>query len=354
MFQSKSERKKSYFYNMRRFHNIVKRQLYDKYTKNIDKLMDLACGKGGDLDKWVSNNIKSVIGYDIDEKSVLEGRRRVKEYRFHSNTQVELYVKDLSKNIIEGNKDCDVVTSMFAFHYFFETEETFNTIMKSIDNNLKEGGYFMGTMFDGESLRNLLKDGIFTLKDRSEVKFNISVYKPLTDEPFGNKIGVYLKDTVLDIPMDEYVVYFDKFVEIMKYRGYELVESKMFNELDKNSMMNEIERCVSYLNRYFVFKRDINVKSSLCKEKVPYLMECDWPFNVEEIKRNMLIKKYKKALDNKIANASTKSKMAYLIIRDNFGKKDILDNAMIEDYVKKYYSKIYEMFISDLEANQEN
>jgi mRNA (guanine-N7-)-methyltransferase len=51
---------------MRRFHNNVKRQLYDKYTKNIYKLLDLACGKGGDLDKWVSNNIKYVVGYDID------------------------------------------------------------------------------------------------------------------------------------------------------------------------------------------------------------------------------------------------------------------------------------------------
>ena len=81
MFQSKSERAKSYFYNMRRFHNNVKRQLYDKYTKNIDKLLDLACGKGGDLDKWVSNNIKTVIGYDIDEKSIIEAQRRVREYK---------------------------------------------------------------------------------------------------------------------------------------------------------------------------------------------------------------------------------------------------------------------------------
>lgn len=349
MFQSKSERAKSYFFNMRRFHNNVKRQLYDKYTKNIDKLLDLACGKGGDLDKWVSNNIKTVIGFDIDEKSIIEAQRRVREYKSRTNTHVEVYVKDLSKNVIEGNKDCDVVTSMFAFHYFFESSDTFNTIMSSIDNNLKEGGYFMGTMFDGASLRKVLKDGDYTLKDDGEVKFNINVYKSLTDTPFGNRIGVYLKDTVLDVPMDEYVVYFDKFVELMNKRGYELVETKMFNELDSGSKLNEVEKGVSYLNRYFVFKRkNIKVEESLCKEESKYLMECDWPFDVNEIKRERLIKKYKKALDNKITNASERAKMDYLFLRDNFGKEDILDNPKISNAIKKYYKKIYDMFLEDL------
>jgi hypothetical protein len=109
---------------MRRFHNNVKRELYDKYTREINKLLDLACGKGGDLDKWVSNNIKSVVGYDINERSILEAQRRVNEYKYSINTKVDVNVRDLSRNVIDGNKDCDVVTSMFAFHYFFETEET--------------------------------------------------------------------------------------------------------------------------------------------------------------------------------------------------------------------------------------
>lgn len=346
MYQSRSQRAQSYFYNMRRFHNNVKRQLYDKYTKNIDKLLDLACGKGGDLDKWVSNNIKHVVGYDIDEKSILEAQRRVRDYKSPINTQVEVYVKDLSKNVIEGNKDCDVVTSMFAFHYFFETEETFNTIMKSIDNNLKDGGYFMGAMFDGESLRRVLKNGDYTLMDKNEVKFNINVYKPLTDNPFGNKIGVYLKDTVLDEPMDEYVVYFDKFVDIMKSRGYELINTKMFNEIDENSKLNNVEKGVSYLNRFFVFKRTIN---SLCKQESNYLMECDWPLNVKDLKKDRLLKKYKKALDNKIMKANAKAKMDYIFIRDNFEKgAEIWDNASISELVRNYYKKVYDMFLLDL------
>ena len=333
---------------MRRFHNNVKRQLYDKYTRNIDKLLDLACGKGGDLDKWVSNNIKNVVGYDINEISILEARRRVSEYKSSSNNkQIKVYVKDLSKDIIKGSNDSDVISSMFAFHYFFKSEETFDTIMKSINENLKEGGYFIGTMFDGESLKRILNDGDYTMMDKNEVKFNIKTYKPLTDELFGNKISVYLKDTVLDEPMDEYVVYFDKFVDIMKLRGYELVDTKMFKELDKNSILNEVEKGVSYLNRYFVFKKRFN---SLCKQESNYLTECDWPLDIKSLRRSNILEKYMKALSNKIRDASSKSKGDYIFIRENFEKgEELWNNESISKQVRDYYKIIYGMFLEDVD-----
>lgn len=345
MYQSRTERAKSYFYNMRRFHNNIKRNLYDKYTKNIYKLLDLACGKGGDLDKWVLNNIKNVIGYDINKQSILEAQRRIDNYKYPTNTIVKVNVLDLSRNIIDGNKDCDVVSSMFAFHYFFETQETFNNILKTIDNNLKEGGYFIGTMFDGQTIKNILENNIYILKDKDDIKFKIESYEPLTDDMFGNKISVYLKDTVLDEPMDEYVVYFDKFVNIMKQRGYDLVDSKMFKDLNEKSNMNTLEKNVSYLNRYFVFQRKT---SSLCKQESNYLTVCEWPFNVEEIKKQRLLKKYKKALNNKILTASLKDKINYTFILDNFENyKNVIDKIKNIN-VKNYFKKIYNMFITDL------
>jgi hypothetical protein len=157
---------------------------------------------------------------------------------------------------------------------------------------------------------------------------------------------VYLKDTVLDKPMDEYVVYFDKFVNIMKSRGYELIESKMFNELDENSRLNSIEKGVSYLNRFFVFKRTFN---ALCKQESNYLMECDWPLNVKDLKKDILLRKYKKALDNKIMTANSKAKMDYIFIRDNFEKDaEIWGNESIPETVRNYYKRIYDMFLVDL------
>ena len=349
MFQSKTERAKSYFYNMRRYHNAIKRDLYNKYTLNINKLLDLACGKGGDLDKWISNNIKHVIGYDIDEKSIIEAKRRITERSIDRQIKVDVYVKDLSKNIIEGNRDCDVITSMFAFHYFFKSIDTFDVIMKTIDNNLKAGGYFIGTMFDGKSIRDVLKNGDYVLEDNSDVKFTIKSYDSLTDDLFGNKISVYLKDTVLDVPMDEYIVDFDKFVDVMKMRGYELIETKMFNELnlDGKNRLNNVELSVSNLNRFFVFKRNSNV---ICKKESEYLIECEWSKNISDIKRQTFILKYKKALNNKIKNLnkSDKLRMDYIYLRDNFEKYDeIVNNNAVSNKIRNYYKKIYNMFLND-------
>jgi SAM-dependent methyltransferase len=357
MFQSRIERAKSFFYNMRRYHNAVKRDLYNKYTLNINKLLDLACGKGGDLDKWISNNIKNVIGYDIDEKSIMEAKRRINKREDEDVTKVDVYVKDLSKDIIEGNKDCDVITSMFAFHYFFKSLDTFNVIMKSIDNNLKIGGYFIGTIFDGESVIKVLKNGDYILKDAKtqDIKFMIKGYgESKENDLFGNRINVYLKDTVLDKPMDEYIVDFDKFVDIMKKRGYELIETKMFNELNLygKDKLNDIELSVSNLNRFFVFKRNMQSDYSACKKESEYLMECDWSKEISEIRKQKYISKYKKALNNKIKNPSlsNKSKMDYIYLRDHFEKYDeILNNNVIDNKVRNYYKKIYEMFLKEFQ-----
>ena len=349
MYQSRTERAKSYFFNIRRFHNNVKRQLYDKYTKNIDKLLDLACGKGGDLDKWVSNNIKHIIGYDINEKSIMEAQRRVTEYRNPTNTKVEVYVKDLSRNVIEGDKDCDVVTSMFAFHYFFESEETFNTIMKTIDNNLKMNGYFIGTMFDGELISNLVKETEqFELVDDDKVRFRIKSYGKLSKSLFGNKLSVFLNETVLDEPMDEYVVYFDLFVNEMRKRGYELVESKVFNEeYNTKYNLNDLEKRISFLNRSFVFKRtgDILTLPQVCVEETDYLIECKWPSS----KKDKLIEKYKKALSLKAQESNGILKEGYIYLMDNFERaEELIDDQSLDAYLRNYLKDIYEIFKKQL------
>ena len=250
MDKSRSE---SYFYNMRKFHNQIKRNLYNKYTKNIDNLLEIAVGRFGDMNKIISNNVKHVVGYDIDSDSIEEAKRRFNNTKNTEHITVELYTMDLSRNIIKPTIPFDVVSAMFCFHYFFENEQTFNTIFKSIDDNLKDGGTFIGTMFDGKNINNI------ELKDKNDTKFKIEK-KNSIDTLFGNKITVYIKDTVLDKPTDEYIVVFDKFVDIMKTKNYELIESNMFETyFNTKYKLNNIEKKASFLNRTFVFKKHLSL-----------------------------------------------------------------------------------------------
>lgn len=368
MYQTKNERAQSYFINMRRFHNSIKRSLYNKYTKNIKNLLELAVGKAGDLNKWVDNKIENIIGYDINETSINEAKHRVKEM-VRRNTKnnimpnINLYVKDLSKNIIEGSNDQDAVISMFAFHYFFESQETFNTIMASIENNLKDDGLFIGCMFDGNSINKLLtplnEHGIqsvhtscaFDLKDNGVTRFRIEGKNQNdTCSLFGNKISVYIKDTVLDIPMDEYIVDFDKFVNVMKTRNFDLIESKMFNDeayLSKNFNLNNIEKQASFLNRTFVFKKYIPIKTNnltkLCENETSYLMKCDWS---NDDYKHIILENYKNAIKKQIKLHGNRNKLL-LLIKDNFLNNEYLLSVLTGNY-KKWYTEIYNMFLTEL------
>lgn len=287
-------RKQTFFYNMRRFHNNIKRHLLNKFARNADYLLDLACGKGGDLQKWNDLYIKNVDGYDINNESIIEAKRRYRQQKFKTN--VTFTVMDLSKHILVPktvdwsnveyyknkniNNDLqlqyDVVTSMFAFHYFFESPDTFDTVMTTITNNLKNNGIFIGTFFDGESLKNDLvynehfkitfqnENGVkvpLTTKDVYIEDDDINEIITYDNSPFdsnaffGRKISVMMKDTVLNESTDEYIVDFDSFVERLRKLGFELIETELFKDLDySNYNLNDTEKEVSFLNRYFVFR----------------------------------------------------------------------------------------------------
>jgi mRNA (guanine-N7-)-methyltransferase len=368
--QTQKERSQSYFYELRRYHNSIKRTLYDTYTKNIDNLLEIAAGKGSDLNKWVSNRIKHVVGYDIDLNSIEEGKRRLKATKGYT-PKVELNVLDLSRNVITPTVPFDVVSAMFCFHYFFESEQTFNTIISSIKSNLKSGGIFMGTMFDGDSLLHLKvpESDTIELSDQGEVRFKLNFLGKSyqKESPFGNKLSVFIKDTVLDEPMDEYIVKFDSFVKLMKSNGFELIDSKMFESFYEpyvnagNKALNSLQKEVSFLNRTFVFKYGLSrpndeyksVTSPVvgglnphCKQETDYLTECDW--SSEQL--NMIILyKYMKAFDNKIKISNEENKEKLLYIKINFLNPDeILNKETVSNDIKDYYKYIHNMYIKDL------
>ena len=69
---NKNSRHKSKTIKLRNFHNYIK-NLIIRYVSNKQKntsLIDLAVGKAGDLQKWVNNDIKYVLGIDLSEDNI--------------------------------------------------------------------------------------------------------------------------------------------------------------------------------------------------------------------------------------------------------------------------------------------
>ena len=236
------------FSNLRRFHNFVKLSLLNEYTGYNSRLLDLAVGSGGDLNKWKRNeNIIYVEGYDINKSSILEARRRLKTLSLKK--PVKFFIRDLSKSILRVPKiKFDVISIQFAFHYFFKNEITLETILTSIKNNSKKGTKLIITTMDSNTLRNINTPDLFVKK--------LYPQGHSIDDPYGNELEVYIKYSVLDVPTVEYVVDSSFLINKMKDCHFELIDTNSFDEFDYLKFdLSPLEKKFSFMNRAYVFER---------------------------------------------------------------------------------------------------
>jgi mRNA (guanine-N7-)-methyltransferase len=188
---------------LRTFNNWVKSTLIQKFSpdeefvaRNVDSkdwangapppseekrllVIDLGCGKGGDLGKWqlAPQPIDLYVGLDPADISIEQARDRYNQMRsgrgprqrrgplFHA----EFAAKDcfgewlgdvpivqqvgIEANVGPGGSvmasrwgggGFDVVASMFTIHYAFESEEKARQMLRNVAGCLKKGGRFLG------------------------------------------------------------------------------------------------------------------------------------------------------------------------------------------------------------------
>jgi hypothetical protein len=174
----------------------------------------------------------------------------------------------------------------------FENKHTFYNFMRNVAECTKEGGYFIGTCYDGKTIFNKLRmkqqgEGDIIYNNDKKVWSITKDYDAVSFEDnitsLGYKISVYQDSINQTIP--EYLVNFDFLVETMSNYGFRLLPredakkiglpegSGLFIEM-YNKMMDEIrkfpktekeygmaptmmdyEKRISFLNRYFVFQK---------------------------------------------------------------------------------------------------
>lgn len=156
----RQDRSQSDILGVRNFNNWVKSVLINEFSSIISSggtVLDLACGKGGDLPKWKRTSIKRLVGVDIADVSVEEARKRYKEMR--PRFGAEYHVLDAFHrewdSFISG-VDFDIISCQFALHYCFEDEASAQHTIASVAKSLKPGGYFFGTIPNYSAIRRKL------------------------------------------------------------------------------------------------------------------------------------------------------------------------------------------------------
>lgn len=263
------------------------------------RLLDLAVGSGGDFMKWKMGLIKNVVGIDIYKENVEKGMEYYKRqkspkpdciYLWGDSGQLlfpnfkaaldDYYEKKMRK-IFLSKFSFDIVSLQFAIHYFFENEITLRTMLQNVSDNLKVGGYFIGTSLDGKKVFDLLKgmknpaqgfiedellwkiEKKYTLKSWNKEKANL-----------GQKIEVFV--STIGIPHEEYLVNYDYVVEICKEYGLKLQKIRSFGEIyerykekenaEELQSMSEGEKVFSFLHNEFVFRKEKEASDNVYKK----------------------------------------------------------------------------------------
>ena len=337
-------------------HMLIKSHLYNKpvlfkpYNKNQQtrgNLLEMACGQAGDLNNWKYSKYSFVLGIDLVKSNIYTSKgsyaklinehRKQLTYNQNKNKNFSLLdmafaVGDCTLNIksgeaaidpesrellklvmnpIEKRKNLDiyertlvgkckdkfnVVSCMFAIHYFFENELKLEQFLNNVSSNLQKNGLFFCTFMDGKSVENELE------KSKSEIiegrknfdEYSVPVWaiiKQYTNEKYYNKkIDVFIENTQKLIT--EFLVDFEFLIKKAKEFNLELEDTELFSETyekikkdfekennddiykskynlyeawriedHKKSLIefetNDLSKTFSFLNRWVVFKKII-------------------------------------------------------------------------------------------------
>lgn len=147
-------------YQLKDFHNEVKRAMITCLTSKQGSLLDLACGRGGDMRKWFDASLASVHGVDISIEEISTARKRLLDLKTQKRRDIPYTFEvraDLGTAAVTWSKQYQAVACMFAVHYFFATEATIKVFMGNVAAALEDGGNFFGTVPSGKHVLQILR-----------------------------------------------------------------------------------------------------------------------------------------------------------------------------------------------------
>lgn len=170
--QSQKDRGGSLLFHLRALNNWIKASLMSKYAKDNARILDLGCGKGGDLGKWAHQNIHSYVGLDIAHVSLEDAVSRVEKMKRLGRVDIRFAQADLGEisldsenlscwnrqrgwydgRLIRRDETFDIASMQFAFHYMFGSRDRCHRFFRNLSHHLESGASFLITTVDANVL----------------------------------------------------------------------------------------------------------------------------------------------------------------------------------------------------------
>jgi len=307
---------------MNQFHNhIIKSDLYKVDVDSKSKsLLELACGQGSDLNRWITNNFNKVLGIDYTLDNITNARAgaysRLLNSKYYNKSTILFAAGDCSKSIRNGkasddveskellkyifnkNKNTefnkigifptkfDVVSCMFSIHYFFENEEKLDGFIRNVAENIAEKGKFILTFMDKDLVKKILKtDGKAIGKDPIS---NATVWAIISNPDYyidkssvyNQKIDVFIENTgrlisenlvdlnILRTKLSRFKIQlvetetFEESFNNKKNKIYSISETERTNQQKRDKITidnldkDENLKQFSFLNRWCIFQKN--------------------------------------------------------------------------------------------------
>jgi len=199
----------------------------------------------------------------------------------------------------KGREGFHIVSNQFSIHYFFENKTTLNGFLRNVSECCKVGGYFIGTSYDGTKVFRALESKApgESIKIMEGTRKMWEITKQYDSDTFDNnesclgyQIDVYQESINKVFP--EYLVNYDYLIRLLEQYGFALLTAKESQEMGIPSSIDNFnvlfaemkhriksrrlrpadigtamdmtsdEKKVSFLNKYFIFKkiRDVNAE----------------------------------------------------------------------------------------------
>ena len=230
--------------------------------------------------------------------------------------------KGVARQYGKGEDGFNISSCQFAMHYFFENPDTLQGFLRNVAECTKLNGYFIGTAYDGKLVFNMLKktktgEGVKIMEDEKKIWEITKAYGAETfdddSSSIGYRIDVYQES--INQYIQEFLINFDYLDRVFEAYGFKVIDrieaqefglpegsglfSELFNnmleEIKKNKYkekefenaanMTAFEKKISFLNRYFVYKKVREVNTEKVELELIEYQESNIIRNVEETKQ---------------------------------------------------------------------
>lgn len=253
-FQNKGGESNVYS-SMRSFSNYVKTQLINEYAHKTQSVIDIGSGRGGDLYKYIQQNlVQNLIVLDKDKTALSELMTRWIDIGRTSNiilkTSIRGMIMDINDNytdnvnMIKSLSDTTYVNTIFchsALHYFCESVESVRNFVSFCKELTRSGSKVVITCPNGESIFKLLQNSIqWNSVENNSIKYEINkLYSDKVMTEGGQKISVLLPFSK-GKTYPEYLINSKVLIQIFKEANFSLLLRKGYS---------------SYLESFRVYKQ---------------------------------------------------------------------------------------------------